>query len=355
MKRFSYSSAKTLLGTITLGLCMSAGAQSQADPPADTIELIDGSVISGHLLGGSSAQIVFESDAAGKLSIPSEKVVAIESHQPIVLKLFDDRLIRAPSFQLNQGQFVVMTASGVQSYKLADIDKINPEPWMLGQGYNWTGNLTLAWELQSGNTNKNELDYAVESVWEGLSVRYTLLASGELDSNQPRTSDKVITSDDYTVLGKSDRFLANNAYTGIYFFVEADEFADLKRRLVFGGYYGKQWRFAPKFSFSTEPGLAIVSDDRTELQTEQHVGFSWYLDMKSNVLGQGTQSYLNQIGIWNLEDNTDIMVHTRIGITVPLLSKIALNAEVKLEYDTGAPAGIEELDQTFKFGLGYRW
>jgi hypothetical protein len=40
-----------------------------------------------------------------------------------------------------------MTASGVQSYTLADIDKINPMPWMLGQGYHWTGNLTLAWEV----------------------------------------------------------------------------------------------------------------------------------------------------------------------------------------------------------------
>ena len=109
MKRISYFLEKTLLGIITLGLCMSAGAQNQAD----TIELDDGSVISGQLLGNSSDQIVFESDAAGKLSIPFEKVVAIESHQPIVLKLSDDRVIRAPSLKLSQGQFVVMTAGGV--------------------------------------------------------------------------------------------------------------------------------------------------------------------------------------------------------------------------------------------------
>jgi hypothetical protein len=79
------------------------------------------------------------------------------------------------------------------------------------------------------------------------------------------------------------------------------------------------------------------------------------INPKPWILGQGTQSYLDQLGVWDLEDNTDIMVHTRIGITVPLLSKIALNAEVKLEYDSGAPADIEALDQTFKFGLGYRW
>ena len=226
---------------------------------------------------------------------------------------------------------------------------------MLGQGYRWTGNLTLAWEVQSGNTNKNELDYALDSVWESLTTRYTLRASGELDYADAGASNEVKTSDDYTVIGKSDRFLTNNAYMGANLYLEADEFAHLKQRLMLSGYYGKQWRSTPKFSFSTEPGLAYVSDTRNELETERHAGLSWSLDMKSNVLGQGTQSYLNQIGVWNLEDNTDIMVHTRIGIMVPLLSKIALNAEVKLEYDSGAPADIEALDQTFKFGLGYRW
>jgi putative salt-induced outer membrane protein YdiY len=142
---------------------------------------------------------------------------------------------------------------------------------------------------------------------------------------------------------------------GVNLYLEADEFAHLKQRLMLSGYYGKQWRSAPRFSLSTEPGLAYVSDDRIDLQKDQYFGFSWNFDMKSNVLGQSTQSYLNQVGVWNLEDNTDIVINTRIGITVPLLSKIALNVELKLDYDTGAPAGIEELDQTFKFGLGYYW
>ena len=346
IKRFSYSLVRTLFGLFSLFLFANAGAQS----PADTIELDDGSVISEQLLGGSSGQIVFESNAAGKLFIPLDKIVAIESHQPIVLKLSDDRIIRAPSFQFSQGQFVVMTASGVQSYTLADIDKINPKPWMLGQGYRRTGNLILAWEVQSGNTNKNELDYALDLVWEGLTARYTLLASGEIDSaNEQKTSD------DYTIIGKSDRLLANNAYMGVNLYLEADEFAHLKQRLMLSGYYGKQWRSAPRLSLSTEPGLAYVSDDRIDLQKDQYFGFSWNFDMKSNVLGQSTQSYLNQVGVWNLEDNTDIVINTRIGITVPLLSKIALNVELKLDYDTGTPAGIEELDQTFKFGLGYYW
>ena len=82
MKRISYFLEKTLLAIITLGLCMSAGAQNQADPPADTIELIDGSVISGQLLGGSSGQIIFESNAG--LNAVSLSCCPYRRYRPIV-------------------------------------------------------------------------------------------------------------------------------------------------------------------------------------------------------------------------------------------------------------------------------
>ena len=82
---------------------------------------------------------------------------------------------------------------------------------------------------------------------------------------------------------------------GVNLYLEADEFAHLKQRLMLSGYYGKQWHSAPRFSLSTEPGLAYVSDDRIDLQKDQYFGFSWNFDMKSNVLGQSTQSYLNQV------------------------------------------------------------
>ena len=49
------------------------------------------------------------------------------------------------------------------------------------------------------------------------------------------------------------------------------------------------------------------------------------------------------------------MLNTRVGLSVPLLRKVEVAAEIKLEFDSGAPEGIEELDQTYKIRLGYRW
>ena len=79
------------------------------------------------------------------------------------------------------------------------------------------------------------------------------------------------------------------------------------------------------------------------------------MDIHSNYLGPNTDTYLNQVGVWNLEDSTDIVVNTRIGLKMPVRPKITVNTQLKLEYDTGAPVDVEEMDTTFTIGLGYRW
>ena len=210
--------------------------------------------------------------------------------------------------------------------------------------------MIFALELQSGNTDKQEIDFDLNSVWRQSEVRYTLRASGELDE-----ANETITSDDYTVSAKSDRFLSDTTYAGANLYFEADKFAHLQRRSMFSVYYGKQWYSKPQLRFSTEPGLAFVSESRTELDQQSYFAFSWNADMHSTYLGPNTDSYLNQVGVWNMEDTSDIVINTRIGIKMPVRHKITVNTELKLEYDSGAPADVEELDQTFTIGFGYRW
>ena len=124
---------------------------------------------------------------------------------------------------------------------------------------------------------------------------------------------------------------------------------------MFGTSYGKQWRSTPRLRFSTKLGLAFVSETRTELDREAFLASCWNIDMHSNVLGPKTDSYLTQVGVWNLEDSTDIVINTRIGLKMPVSSKLTVNTKLKLEYDTREPVDIEEIDTTFTIDLGYRW
>jgi len=351
---FRSVSIKTFARAVLLAAAVAFGQALLADdattPSPDTLKLKDGSMLFGKLLSSDSGTIHFESQHAGALSVPIKNVAELSSEQPVVFKFHDGRVIRLPKVTLTHEPLDINTKDGVLAYSLANIAVINPEPWMLGVGHHWTGSLIFALELQSGNTDKQEIDLDLNSVWRRSDIRYTLRASGELDE-----ANDVVTSDDYTVSGKSDRFLTDTTYAGANLYFEADEFARLKRRHMFSAYYGKQWRSTPRLRFSTEPGLAFVSETRTELETETFFAFSWNIDMHSNVLGPKTDSYLTQVGVWNVEDLTDIVVNTRIGLMMPVRPKFTVNAQLKLEYDSGAPVDVEAMDETFTIGLGYRW
>lgn len=351
---FSLFSLKTVSRGLVLAVSVFFSSALLADTPTstlpDTLKLSDGSMLFGKLLSANSGQINFESEHAGSLLIAVKDVQELVSQRVVVFKFTDGRVIRLPKVKMTREPVTITTQNGPMMYALADIDTINPEPWMLGTGHRWTGSMIFALELQSGNTDKQEIDFDLNSVWRQSEVRYTLSASGELDE-----ANETITSDDYTVSAKSDRFLSDTTYAGANLYFEADKFAHLKRRSMFSVYYGKQWQSKPRLRFSTEPGLAFVSESRTELDQRSYFAFSWNADMHSNALGPNTDSYLNQVGVWNMEDTTDIVINTRIGIRMPVRHKITLNTELKLEYDSGAPADVEELDQTFTIGLGYRW
>ena len=351
---FSPFSLKTVSRGLVLAVSVFFSSSLLADTVTstlpDTLKLSDGSVLFGKLLSSDSGQIHFESEHAGALSIAIGDVKELVSQQPVVFKFRDGRVIRLPNVKMTHDPLAITTKDGVTTYSLADIDIINPEPWMLGVGHHWTGSLIFALELQSGNTDKQEIDLDLNSVWRQSEVRYTLRASGELDE-----ANETITSDDYTVSAKSDRFLSDTTYAGANLYVEADKFAHLKRRSMFSVYYGKQWYSKPRLRFSTEPGLAFVSESRTEIDQQSYFAFSWNADMHSNALGPKTDSYLTQVGVWNMEDTTDIVINTRIGVRMPVRPKITVNTELKLEYDSGAPVDIKELDQTFTIGFGYRW
>ena len=351
---FSPFSLKTVSRRLLLAVSVFFSSALLADTTTstlpDTLKLSDGSVLFGKLLSANSGQIKFESEHAGALSIAVRDVKELVSQQTVVFKFNDGRVIRLPNVKMTHDPLAITTKDEVTAYSLTDIDAINPEPWMLGEGHHWTGSMIFALELQSGNTDKQEIDLDLNSVWRQSEVRYTLRVSGELDE-----ANETITSDDYSVSAKSDRFLSDTTYAGANLYFEADKFAHLKRRNMFSAYYGKQWYSKPQFSLSTEPGLSYVSESRTELEQQNYFAFSWNMDMHSTYFGPNTNSYLNQVGVWNMEDTSDIVINTRIGIKMPVRHKITVNTELKLEYDSGAPADIEELDQTFTIGFGYRW
>ena len=102
-------------------------------------------------------------------------------------------------------------------------------------------------------------------------------------------------------------------------------------------------------------GLAYVSEDFIVAESQEYPGAHWDINLDSDYLGGDSRLYIQQAGIWNLKDTEDVVLNTTFGMSFPLLGNLEAAAEVLLEYDAGAVEGVEELDQTIKFRIGYTW
>ena len=339
-----------LIAALAFGLVTSAIAE-EATSPQDEILLKNGSRVFGTVSASRDGVVTVETDFAGTLSIQAEEIQSINTEGNLVVQMADGQVFQDVPITMDQDLMVVTAGNGDQhSYAVTDILLVNPEPWELGDGYKASGNVSFAWALERGNSDTDELDYRLESIWRSLEDRYTVRMDGEIDE-----ANDLEIADNWKVVGKYDYFLEDRWYTGANISAEQDQFADLDLRYYVGAYVGRQFYTESIFSLEAELGLAYVNEDFTTAPDQDYPGASWSVRIASDYLGGGSNLYMNHDAIWNLDTTEDIILNTAVGLSFPLLGNLEAAAEVLYEYDSGAVAGIEKLDETYNFRIGYTW
>tara|TARA_R110001592_G_scaffold363043_1_gene679744 strand:+ start:233192 stop:234244 length:1053 start_codon:yes stop_codon:yes gene_type:complete len=344
------------LAGFCLGFLLLPGFTAAADavdtePTQDEILLKSGSRILGTVTGARDGMVTIDTDFAGTLSIELEKIESLQTRDPVLIQLADETVVNEQPLVIEDELLVIDTAaSPAQSYATSDLLLVNPEPWELGQGYKWTGLASLAMSAQRGNTDTDELDYSLASVWRSKQDRYTLRYNGENDENNGVTTVKK-----WYAQGKYDYFFDGPYYGGIQASAEHDKFTDLDLRYVVGPFIGRQFYEEPIFTFSGELGISYVNETFIVADDNDYPAATWALDASSNYLGGSSRLYFENRGIWNLKETSDYVVNTTFGLAFPLLWSLEAAAEILLDYDSGAVAGVDELDQTYRFRVGYTW
>lgn len=343
--RLIHSTASVLAITAALGLA--AGAQ------ADQVVLKNGSVIVGKLVSSTSDKVVYDTPFAGQISIKQENIVSITTEEPVTLKMKNGAVYQGGYISTSEDEIMVRADGGAPvRIEPLDIEKVNPEPWEIGEGYKWSGRVMLAVEFERGNSDSDEWALDVESVWRSLLDRYTLEGNLDYEENNGRRSEN-----EWNLLAKYDRFLAGSRknYRGFKTFFEHDEFAGLDLRTTVGPYIGRQFFDSDRLRLEAELGPVYVDEDFAEAPDNNWWGASWIANAESDVIGFDSRIYLKQDGTLNLDQTSDLILNTKIGVRLPLLHGFETAFEVEYDYDGGAPDGVDELDRTYKWKLGYGW
>lgn len=315
----------------------------------DRIELRDGSVILGTFKDADVGKVSIETGFAGTLEIDQAEIVAMTVNSDLVLQMEDGSVLETPQLKVD-GELLQLEQQAAETYALAQLTRINPEPWELGNGYNFTGLGSFGFSSQSGNTETDDLDYRLEVRWESLRDRFRVDGYGEVSEAQG-----IKNAENWTIRARYDRIQTGDWYWGGGGSFEQDLFADLDLRSTVGPYIGRKFFTQKVFELEAETGLAYISEDFVSADDRDYLGSTWDVHVSSNYLGGDSRLYVDHKGIWNLDETSNIVLNTTFGLAFPLLYGVEAAAELVLDVNTGAVEGTEELDQTYRVRIGYNW
>jgi len=317
----------------------------------DRIELKNGSTVLGEVVDAENGTLSLETDFAGTIEIRLNQIASMYTEKPMTLQMADGSIVEARPLAVEDAKLVLPEASEEDSeYALSQLVRVNPQPWETGDGYRWTGLASGSLVAQRGNSETDELDYNIESRWTGLVDRYSARVFGQLrEVNGTRSAENI------TGTAKYDRFLEDDWYWGMSASAERDQFSDIDLRAYVGPYLGKTFDQAPFYTLEAELGVSYVSEQFTSSPDQEYPGAIWTLDATSSYFGNDLRIYVRQNGIWDLKNTTEVVVNSTAGMSFPLIAAIEGSAEITWEYDSGAVSDVEELNQIYRFRIGYRW
>ncbi len=319
---------------------------------ADEILLKNGSKIIGTLVSAQDGGIVFDTPFAGEITIAGENIERITTAQPVNLKLKDRTVLRDQQLVSTEDGTVAKGPDGTKAnFNPGEIAFVNPEPWRMGDGYKWFGDVNVYLQSERGNTDTDEWDGDFETIWRSLADRYTIRGNYERDE---ANGDK--NKNQWNLRNKYDRFREQNPddYYGMQVAFAYDEFADLDLRTTVGPYVGRQFFDTPYLAVSGEVGVVYVDEQFDVAEDNDFWGANWEFRATTELF-PWLDLYADQVGVLNFDEFDELLVDTRVGVSFPTVMGVKASLEVIYEYDGGAVDGVDDTDETYNFKLGYEW
>lgn len=321
---------------------------------ADVMVMKNGSRIIGTLVSGGGGTIKFDTPWGGTLEVKGENVLSIQTESKNTVLMQDGEIFRDKQLVATERTLVMQRdEEPARRYPIDEIKLVNPAPWLLGEGYNFTGRTSLAFEAERGNSETDEWDADYRVEWRSLRNRF--VSRGLLEYDKASGED---VADSWEVRNKYDRFYnpddPDNYWGGKLRF-EYDKFADLDLRTLVGPHIGREFFDSDLLRLRGEIGVVYVDEQFKVAEDNDYYGSLLEFEGESDIIGFGTTLYLYHDTTLNFDEPDEPLSNTTLGLRMPIIYGFETAFEARWEYNGGAPDDVDTTDETYSFRIGYAW
>jgi putative salt-induced outer membrane protein YdiY len=312
---------------------------------ADEIILENGDRITGEILTKDDGTVSVKTSYAGTIKIDWQQVKSIETESPVEVMFVDKEIKEVTSFFPEDE---VEKSKENNAAPIEEVKYINPAPHITGKGISWRARVNTGVTIRDGNTDNERARLDGEIVARTEKRRYT--AASTLNY---ATEDGVETESNISGLFKLDHFISQKWYLTGHLKLLDDKYKDLNLRTIAGAGAGYQFRESRLLNLSVEAGIDYVHEDFIVADDNEYPAARWSFNYDQYLFREAIQVFHNHTLNIGLKDTEDIILETKTGVRVPIISNLNANFEVDVEWDNSPGEDKKRTDAIYIFGLGY--
>jgi len=328
---------------------------------ADVLILKNGDRITGEVINETDGVLKFKTSYAGILSINWSDVSEIKSAEPMILLLEGDDVLTGKVVK-NIGEMIQVgneDPSSVTELTKESVNEINPESWLLGNGYKLSGLVNVSLEFDRGNNVNDDIDLDGRLEYRRLFHRATLFGQYEEKTTDDITTKLKWQADvSYDFFPKNEWsyvFDAQDWYVGLGLNLKKDEFADLNLRTRFGPHVGYQFYESKPLNLFVQGGIEAVEEDYADGVISKYWATTWRFKFDKYIYKERLQFYFISNGLFGFATPDKVILEDWVGFRIPLKAGFIASIETELDYDSQPAEGTEKLSTTYRFKLGYKF
>lgn len=317
---------------------------------ADVVRMKNGDRLSGEVLRVEGEKLELKTEYAGKVRIDWSAVDRVEMEEAQRMWVATDEALEVSEISRSDDGRLELAGSG-ERCELTDeeLKVLNPTDVELGKKGEFSGRINVSWKSERGNDVKDDLDMDFKVRYERGVNQLNFTGGIEYDDR-----NQAATKRDWHLGGEYKRYFSDKLFGAYWYRAKSEKSAQLDLRQVTGPLMGYRFFNGPPVELESQLGLLYVHEEYKQ-RIARYMGPAWTVSYEQGLLDGALTLYHDHSLLLGLDDKTKALWQSWTGLRYPIAGGVVGSLEYEVDYDSNPAFRAKELDQTWRFKLGYEW